>query len=186
MGNAVNRTLNLPCDRPTTTAPAFEALYFVTSRQDPPQFDFTKDLAPVAKVAASRIYALKNHGARINQEPTNILLSEQKVNYMTYLPARLEQGLNISLPYAPQTIVRVALRCGGDTPIDQQNYWKLQGAEYKKPLATAHSKYLGSNYYDLEWTLTMSAGQGHGATISSTLDRLDCDVSAIARPVGMQ
>lgn len=186
MGNAVNRTLDLPCARPTTTAPAFETLYFVTSRQDPPQFDFTKDLAPVAKVAASRIYALKNHGARINQEPTNILLSEQKVNYMTYLPARLEQGLNISLPYAPQTIVRVALRCGGDTPIDQQIYWKLQGAEYKKPLATAHSKYLGSNYYDLEWTLTMSAGQGHGATISSTLDRLDCDVSAIARPVGMQ
>lgn len=98
MGNAVNRTLDLPCARPTTTAPAFETLYFVTSRQDPPQFDFTKDLAPVAKVAASRIYALKNHGARINQEPTNILLSEQKVNYMTYLPARLEQGLNISLP----------------------------------------------------------------------------------------
>jgi len=59
----------------------------------------------------------------------------------------------------------------------------VQGAEYKKPLTTAHARYLGSNYYDLEWTLTMPASQVYGATISSTLGPLDCDVSAITRPI---
>lgn len=185
MGNAVNRTLDLPCAHTSTTPGAFETLYFVASEQDAAQFDFTKDLKPIATVGASHIYSVKNSGTLINQQTANILLSGNKVNYMTYLPARLEQGLNITLAYAQQIIVRVALRCGGDYPIEQPTHWKLQGAELKKPLKTAHARYLGSNYYDLEWTLTMPAGQAHGATISSTLGPLNCDVSAIARSLPM-
>lgn len=186
MGNAVNRTLNAPCPSPSPS-PAGQiahTLYFVASDEDAFRFNFTKGLQPIATMGANAIYAVRNAGARLNGKAENNVLSQKKIDYMTFLPARFEEGLNITLPPARQTIVRMALRCGRDYAIEQQARWKLQGAEYTKPLITQHYRYLGSNYYDLEWTLAMPAGQTHGATLSSDLGPLDCDVSAIARPLG--
>lgn len=185
MGNAVNRTLDAPCPSPATTGQLSQTLYFIASDQDALRFDFTKGLQPIATVGASAIYAVDNPGALVNGQAENNILSAKKMNYMTFLPAHLADGLTITLPPAPETIVRVALRCGREYPIEEHNHWKVQGAEYKKPLTTAHARYLGSNYYDLEWTLTMPAGQSRSATISSTLGPLDCDVSAITRPLKM-
>ncbi|KQB56036.1 hypothetical protein IPV27_01345 [Acidovorax sp. SD340] len=183
MGNAVNRKLDAPCPSPATTGQVSQTLYFIASDQDALRFDFTKGLQAMTTVGASAIYAVRNTGALVNGKAENNVLSNKKIDYMTFLPARLAEGLTLTLPPAPETIVRVALRCGRDYPIEQQAHWKVQGAEYKKPLTTAHARYLGSNYYDLEWTLTMPASQVYGATISSTLGPLDCDVSAITRPI---
>ncbi|MBD9393874.1 hypothetical protein [Acidovorax sp. ACV01] len=185
MGNAVNRTLNAPCTSRATTGQASQNLYFISGEQDALLFDFTQGLQPLTTVGSSGMYAVKNTGALLNGKAENNVLSHKKMDYMTFLPARLEDGLTVTLPPASDTILRVALRCGRDYPIGQQTHWTVQGAEYKKPLVAIHTRYLGSNYYDLEWTLTMPAGQTQGATVSSTLGPLDCDVSAIARPLQM-
>jgi hypothetical protein len=155
----------------------------MATAQDALQFDFTKRLSPITTVGASAIYGIENTGTLINGAAESNVLSNSKMDYMTYLPARLEEGLNITLAPAPETILRVALRCGRDYPVEQQAHWKVEGAEYKKPLTASHARYLGSVYYDLEWTLAMRPGAPlHKATVSSTLGALDCDVSAIARP----
>ncbi len=184
MGNAVNRTLDAPCTSPPAAGQVSQTLYYIASDQDALRFDFTLGLQPITTVGANAVYAIPNTGAKLNGTAQNNVLSNIKMNYMTFLPARLAQGLTISIPPAQETVVRVALRCGKEYPIELQTHWKLEGAEYKKPLTTEHARYLGSNYYDLEWTLTMPAGRAQGATLSSALGPLDCDVSAISRTLG--
>lgn len=182
IGNAVNRVLDTPC-----AAGKRPLVYFMAREQDAlaPDalpFEFTKGLQPVATVGASAIYAVPDTGTLVNAAATSNILSNRRLNYMTYLPARLENGLSITVAPAPHNIVRVALRCGRDYPVEQQAQWTVEGARYAKPLATKRVRYLGSVYYDLEWGLTQPTGHGGSATVSWTQGPLDCDVSAVARP----
>lgn len=182
LGDAVSRTLNAPCPATAQADSKERTLHFVAGVHDSRLFDFTRGLQPAAVVGASALYAVASNGLTVNGQAKSNLLSSTKMNYMTFRPARLDDGLRIAVPAAAETLLRVALRCGQDYPLARDQHWTIQGAALKKPIKSAHHRYLGSNYYDLEWTLTMPAGQSHGATVSTTLGALDCDVSAIARP----
>jgi hypothetical protein len=175
--DATNRTFQLPSCAPATPQ---SRDYFIHSRQDAARFDFTKGLEIIGSAGETDILAVRPLGIRINGVATHSVTSDSRLDYMTYLPARLEGGLTIALAHQPEITLRVALRCGRDYPMQEPGSWVLQGAGAKKPLVSAHHRYLGSNYYDLEWTLALPPGASE-ATVSSTLGAIDCDVSAIAR-----
>ena len=180
MREATDRYFEPQCpyvDAPEKTSPR----YFVAPIQDSRLFDFTKNMKAIAMVGESSIYAPEQVEMMINGEHTNNVLTHQKINYMTYRPARLEQGLRIAIKQnAPNVILRLALRCSEDYPVQRQEYWNLQGASNTKSMISVRHRYLGLSYYDLEWTF-VPENNAPILELASHPMPMNCDVSAIAR-----
>lgn len=169
------RSFEVPCDD-REAAPHLG--YFLAHGGDPAHFDFTKGLQPLQTVGDSALYAVEP--ILLGGQAVLRLRTDDKLNYMTYAPARLDDGLRITLSSYPQpAILRVALRCLREYPAQQAGNWRVQGVGGAPlSLKSRHQKYLGFDYYDLEWRLPPSASS---TVVSSMLGALECDVSAIAR-----
>lgn len=158
--------------------------YFFAHDDDRADFEFTASLQPLQRVGGSAIYAVNPVRIGVGGQAVLTMRTDHRVNYMTYAPARLEEGLAIAVPpHDDAVLLRVALRCLKEHPVMQAFDWRLQlaGGEASHPAVKSRQhRYLGSIFYDLEWMLR--PGQS-GAVLSSVAGPLECDVSAIARRV---
>ena len=180
LGDATNRTLFAnTCATAGTPTPA-RMRHFIAATDDAQQFGFTRGLQPTLNVGATAVYSVPDHGLTINGAAiTDNLLSDRRLNYMVHLPAHLANGLRLALKPEAAAIVRVALRCGKDYPLEDPEQWRISGVQSTSFVAR-HVRYLGSVYYDLEWTLQLRQANT-AVEIAAAPTRLDCDVSAIAR-----
>lgn len=156
--------------------------YFFAHDDDRADFEFTASLQPLQRVGGSAIYAVDPVRIGLGGQAVIAMRTDHRVNYMTYAPARLEEGLVIDVPpHDNAVLLRVALRCLKEHPVMQAVDWRLQlaGGEASHPAVKSRQhKYLGSIFYDLEWRLQPGPS---GAVLSSVAGPLECDVSAIAR-----
>jgi len=175
------RAFEVACEERSTKAAQG---YFFAHDDDRADFEFTANLQPLQRVGGSAIYAVDPVRIGVGGQAVVTMRTDHRVNYMTYAPARLEEGLAIAVPpHDAAVLLRVALRCLKEHPVMQAIDWRLQlaGGEASHPAVKSRQhKYLGSIFYDLEWRLP--PGQS-GAALSSVAGPLECDVSAIARRV---
>jgi hypothetical protein len=175
------RAFEVACDeRNTKEAQA----YFFAHDDDRADFEFTASLQPLQRVGGSAIYVVDPVRFGVGGQAVIRMRTDHRVNYMTYAPARLEDGLAIDVPpHDSAVLLRVALRCLKEHPVMQAIDWRLQlagGGASHPALKSRQHKYLGAIFYDLEWRIP--PGQS-GAALSSVAGPLECDVSAIASRV---
>ena len=180
MREATSRYFEPACTTAAITQPPAPR-YFIATAQDRLRFDFTKGIEAIAVAGDSAVYAPQALDIALNGKRTATLLSQQRFNYMTYLPAHLEHGLQVTMPPgAADILLRLVLRCSEELPAHQPGYWRLEGASIARPMITERHRYLSLYYYDLEWLLSPH-GSAPAVALSSLGEPMHCDVSAIAR-----
>lgn len=141
--------------------------------------ELTHGLSPVASLSSAVVYEIDSIPLRINDKEAGNLFSDERIDYMTFAPARHDQGINIRLSAEQTIVLQVSLRCAGGTILNSDS-WSLVNADLaSRPLAD-QANYMGSNYYKFEWTLRPSL-PNNPVTLSTPDVLTLCDVSATAR-----
>jgi len=99
---------------------------------------------------------------------------------MTFLPATHLQGIALQLTAPGPAVLHVALRCADASVLPAPEGWSLSQARSTAAPRAEHFRYMGSNYYTLEWSLQPTQ-LGVPMTVATPPVALQCDVSAAAR-----
>jgi len=141
---------------------------------------FTQGLAPVAELPGAAVYAFAPLPVHIHGREGGNVFTDERVDYMTFLPAMHPQGLALQISAPGPAVLRVALRCTDATVLPPPEGWSLVQGSSRVPPRAEHFRYMGSNYYTLEWSLLPSQ-PGASITVATPPAALQCDVSAAAR-----
>lgn len=179
-----SRAFDVSCQ--SDSAAEMAPQYFVTAPSDHEHgFRFTQGLTPRLSMEGANLYMLPALPIFINGEARRQQFSNDKVNYMTYMPTRHEHGLHIQLHPQQQAIVRIALRCTDDTQLTPES-WTITGTRTGTGTQTItqmeHYRYLGNSYYDFEWALDPQSSSAP-IRLSIANQQLYCDLSVVARAV---
>lgn len=173
-----NRQFDARCRDSAGYASALQYLIEPTHPTMP--WALTGGLTPVAKLPGASVYALAPLPLHINGREGGNVFSDEKADYMTFLPARHDQGIKVQINAQGPTVLRVSLRCTDETTLRLPDSWTLAHATSMAPPRASQVKYLGSNYYTFEWTL--QPAQAHTPmTLATPPVVTHCDVSAAAR-----
>jgi len=157
--------------------------YFVTRNDAEAEFNFTKNLSPHITIGSLAIYVPEHLPISINGVQGGVFTTDNKLNYMTYRPVQLNDGIKIAFQtHGKNVILRLGLRCKAEYPVIDQEFWKVHGAEISQPMRSQHNRYLAFWYYDLEWNLKSNMEE---VKIKSPNIPMHCDISVIARPLAM-
>lgn len=176
--------MTLRAFEPHCTQNSLKRGYFFAQKYDSDNFDFTKGLIPLQNLSGEVLYAVDPVSIGADGSEVIRARTDLPLNYMTYAPAYLERGWGFSiLPSPHDVIVRIALRCLKEYPVQESGNWVFKSSNMKGVLTAAsiksqHHRYLGFNYYDIEW---MVPSTPLGIDVSFDRSSLECDVSAIAR-----
>ena len=141
---------------------------------------FTQGLAPVAALPGAAVYAFAPLPLRVNGREGGNVFTDERLDYMTFLPATHREGIALQISAPGPSVLRVALRCTDETVLPPSEGWSLVQASSSVPPRAEHFRYMGSNYYTLEWSL-LPAWPGASITVATPPVALQCDVSAAAR-----
>lgn len=173
-----NRQFDARCREAPGLPPATQYLIEPTHPAGP--WELTRGLIPVATLPAAAVYALPSLPMRINGQEGGNVFADEKADYMTFLPARHNQGIEIQLSTEGPTVLHVSLRCTDETILRLPDSWTLTHATSIAPPRASQVKYMGSNYYTFEWTLHPTQAYTP-ITLATPAVLTNCDVSAAAR-----
>lgn len=155
--------------------------YFISSRDDEKLFDFVKNIKADGRFGAIGVYKVVADLVEIEGVVTNNIVSNRRVSYMAYQPARLEQGVRLSIhPRQPYALVRVALRCAADHPVGDDGWWRINGGQLRKKPVMTRNEYLGWFFYDVEFAIAVNA-DASAVNMVTRPQVMDCDVYAVSR-----
>ena len=153
-----------------------------------PTGNFSEALPLAWQRGNSHVYELPAQQISINGQPVNQLFGDRKVSYGFYAPSRLPDGVSVTFGTKDRqgghgSVGHIALRCI-NMPVTPTIVWRGGGgAAAPKNRLVLNASLLGLRYLEYEFELPLAAGDGgsYGATVES-IESLDCDVSAFARP----
>ena len=173
-----NRQFDARC--PVAAARASATQYLIEPAAPAVPSAFTQGLAPVAALPGAAVFAFAPLPVRVNGRDGGNVFTDERVDYMTFLPATHPQGIALQLTAPGPAVLRVALRCADASVLPAPEGWSLSQAHAMAAPRAEHFRYMGSNYYTLEWTL-QPAQPGAPMALATPPAALQCDVSAAAR-----
>ena len=141
---------------------------------------FTQGLAPVAALPGAAVYAFAPLPLRVNGREGGNVFTDERLDYMTFAPATHREGIALQISAPGPAVLRVALRCTDETVLPPPEGWSVVQGSSSVPPRAEHFRYMGSNYYTLEWSLLPTL-PGASITVATPSVALQCDVSAAAR-----